>query len=300
MKFDVIVENPPYQHPTNKRWKLWVNFLEKSIDSLEDKGYLLFISPFSWFNSFGEEIEKARKIIFKNNLIEAINANKYFPKIGENIWYIVLTKENYKGITDINGEKKISFKENGKNYLNEDDKIKIDIITKVKDSNLPKISEKAERYLTSKKNVGKFLKTEKDEEFKYEIYHTASQRYFSNDKRLEKKLTPKIIINMSGNYYSPKNPDKYMFVTDNVIAGRAAYEVPTKTLEQAKNIKSFLTSKLYRFFVDEVKSSGFNFAPWALLPMLSENKKWTDEEIYDYFKLTDEERKYVNNHKFQD
>ena len=46
MKFDVIVQNPPY-NPNS----LWKKFVEKAIDQLEDDGQMVAIHPISWRES---------------------------------------------------------------------------------------------------------------------------------------------------------------------------------------------------------------------------------------------------------
>lgn len=54
MKFDIIVGNPPFQKPDEKKKKggasrsLWPDFVRKSLDILKDDGYLSIIHPIQW------------------------------------------------------------------------------------------------------------------------------------------------------------------------------------------------------------------------------------------------------------
>ena len=62
IKFDIIIGNPPYNQnhlrhipnkinpkKTDKKWvPIWHMFIEKSIELLNDYGYLLFIIPTTW------------------------------------------------------------------------------------------------------------------------------------------------------------------------------------------------------------------------------------------------------------
>jgi hypothetical protein len=55
------------------------------------------------------------------------------------------------------------------------------------------------------------------------------------------------------------------------------------------NALSYLTSKLYRFFVDTTKSSGFNATALYQLPLLDSKVLWTDQSVYDAFELSKED-----------
>lgn len=296
-KFDVVVGNPPYQHPTNKRWKLWVTFIELSLASLKPNGILSLITPIAWMDKHGKEIGKARKLLTSKTLpFVNLNVNKHF-NVGERIGYFIcVNKENVSGIftkimndTVEIGDKLLSEKPN-LIALTADDKIKHEIISKIDASKFPKLGKRANTNLTEAKS----LSPKRTSIYKYPVYHTASQLMFSSDKNLKKYMhKPKLIVNMSGTYYSPKNPDKYMKVTDNMVSGRGALQIITDSLEKAENIKSFLSSKLYRFYMSETKSGGFNWTPAGKLPLLDENKKWNDKKVYEIFDISPSEIKYI-------
>jgi site-specific DNA-methyltransferase (adenine-specific) len=67
-----------------------------------------------------------------------------------------------------------------------------------------------------------------------------------------------------------------------------------KTDEEAKRAQYILSSKLYKFWVDMQKFSGFNPRKLILtLPELLLTRDWTEADIYQHFGLTQEEIDYV-------
>ena len=73
--------------------------------------------------------------------------------------------------------------------------------------------------------------------------------------------------------------------------------VSVETEDIAKNILSFLNSKLYQFAVDMNKFSGFNPRQFILgLPKIDTQKEWSDDEIFQFFNLTKDEIEYVQSY----
>ena len=85
LKVDLIIENPPYIRKRNMINKkeldnflfssqsngdLYLSFFEKSLNSLNENGELLYITPSSWLNS--KSAEKMRECFYNENLIESI------------------------------------------------------------------------------------------------------------------------------------------------------------------------------------------------------------------------------------
>ena len=99
------------------------------------------------------------------------------------------------------------------------------------------------------------------------------------------------MINLSGHWHSKKTPWKYIRIT-RAMTGQGTLHINCKDKNQAKSVKSFLTSNLYHFWVNKVKTSGFNTG-LSKLPMLDTNKIWTNKEIYNVFNLTQKEIEYI-------
>ncbi len=75
------------------------------------------------------------------------------------------------------------------------------------------------------------------------------------------------------------------------MSGQGMYHILTDGLD-ADNILSFLKSKLFRFFNDQSKTSGFNTAIYKM-PWVGDSQNWTDAELYELFGLTEEEIEYI-------
>lgn len=88
IKVDLIIGNPPYVRKRNlidqkeiqkhsfsnqSNGDLYLSFFEKSLESLNQKGEMLYLTPSSWFSS--KSAEKMREYFYKNNLIEGISTN---------------------------------------------------------------------------------------------------------------------------------------------------------------------------------------------------------------------------------
>jgi hypothetical protein len=77
-----------------------------------------------------------------------------------------------------------------------------------------------------------------------------------------------------------------------MTVGLGAWGIKVDTEQQGKNVLTWVRSKLYRVVVQQMKTGGFN-NPFIELENLGNAKDWTDEEIYQYFKLTQEEIDYI-------
>lgn len=313
MKFNVVIGNPPYQDGDREDQanKLWPLFVKKALDLVENDGHIAMITPNSWMQptaDIGKGTGKNSLSIFndifkKNNLILAnIDSDyigeKYFKGVGSTFSYYIFQKAIYSGTTD---------------FITPTGKIQIDII---KIESLPKITSKESLSIVKKMfgkpftfqdqnhglngmegdspgEVTQLKKTKKGDKktthkLQYKIYHTNKKggTYWYGEKLNPYSSIPKVIISLSGTYLPVFNN------TDGF--SNMCLAVVCNTDDEAVRAQRILSSKLYKFWVEMQKFSGFNPRKLILtLPKLALDRDWSDNEIYQNFKLTPEEINYV-------
>lgn len=313
MKFDVVIGNPPYQEGgrDDQANKLWPQFVKKAYDLVEDHGHVAMITPNGWMQptaDIGKGTGKNALSIFndifkKNNLIlanidsDAIRES-HFKGVGSTFSYYLFQKAPYSGSTE---------------FITSTGSVQIDIS---KIDSLPKITS-GESLSIVKKMVGTpftfcdqnhglngfegdtqgtvahVKQTKKGNKtsthhLTHAIYHTNKNNgtYWFGEKLNPYATAPKVIISLSGTYLPVFN--------NTTGFSNMCLAVICKTDEEAKRVQGILTNKLYKFWVDMQKFSGFNPRKLILnLPQLSLTQDWTDADIYTHFGLTQEEIDYV-------
>ena len=296
-KFDIIIGNPPYNEELTSvgAKPLYNKFIEYYVNKCN---MLSFIVPSRWFAG-GKGLDKFREMMINRTDILYIkhydDACKIFGnsvdiKGGVNYFLI---DDTYNGLCDYNGSK-----------------VKFNTFDVILDS----------KYYVL---VNKFL--ENDKITKYYI----SQDYYkiqTNDTRLideNKKDYIKCYVSQQKGFtkYIDKNEIKKETKSYKVITARAAFganssfgntfigypnEVHTKSYisfninseDEAKSLLSYMKCKLPNLLLSLRKSSqDISEATCKWIPLPPLNKEWNDEEVYKYFKLSENEIKLIKETK---
>jgi len=260
MKFDVIVGNPPYKDGTH------LKHLQNAINI--SKNYIVFIQPSSWVlsikkhkhNSLDNKAkEQIKNILFKLILV---NGNKYFSAnlgVPIGIFYININKKSKEIIVDnkITNTKYIT---NDINEINMFDNNK----------NFISINNKI-------KNIKKMID-----------YVKTNGKWYVNVAQVRGHMNKESGMTQW---------DFYTFLPEDSIPikNKKMQYFGFKTREEAQNFIDSLRTKFIRYCLKTVKLNGnlhrgeLSFVPW----MEDYSKSWTDQELYEYFKLTKEEIDYI-------
>jgi len=97
----------------------------------------------------------------------------------------------------------------------------------------------------------------------------------------------KVIVSRSG-YLNPKYDDGKTSISE------SNYYVIVEGIEEGNKIETLLKSKLYDYVLKKTKFSGF-FHGEVLknIPLVPFDREWTDEKLYEYFDLTEDEIKLI-------
>jgi len=294
MKFDVILANPPYNDEHNSGNALWSQFIMKTDGMLKEKGYSAYIVPGRWVlpgaNINRNKIRIWDEIISKRNTLK-INHGKcsdYFPNIGSDsdyFSYFVYCNEENKQSTELTNRSG-SFSINTKElmwlpYKNADE-TSISIVSKVgkKTNEVFHLAWKYEQRKKSLTDSGLYpIFTGRDSNLDPIIKYS--------DEACSMQNSPKIIFKL-GRFL---NYDRRLYIDYNGEVGfNSAYVIE---IDKTENY-DYLHSKLYRFLGlclfngSEITADGYR-----TLPKISSDQKWTDDDLYDYFNLTQGEIDYI-------
>jgi len=296
MKFTVVVGNPPYQkkskHGKKVNDNLWAPFTFKGWDLLQDNGYICFITPDGW-RTPTNDLRTERKGLFKDILKPyktiAINLNeceKYF-NVGSTISYFVVQKilDNHSTSVMTTNFGKETIDLNKLPLIPRDlSKEGFSIFNKV-------VLSKGNRWKFFQKqtNLNKSLRINisKTKEFPYKFFdsHGSAEIKYCN-KQGENHNDSKVMLSYVGKY-------KVMADDGQITPAQHAHrELIDK--QHLASAESQLNSKIFKFIIEGNRSNQYieKHIP-NIMPKLDLNKVWTNNDIYEYFKLTKKEIDYV-------
>lgn len=295
MLFDNIIGNPPFQDSVNRgktQHKVWINFTINSFyNLLKDNGNLGWITP----SSFSSPSNKVLNI-FRDYNVKYLNldTSQYFPDVGSTFSHYLINKSKLDELTQVQKNNK-SFDvklDNNSFYLPVDFSNKsYNIHQKVIFNTSFKLDVQKDyvtchNILLKKSDTLSKIKTKKHI---YPVFHTNNQVWYSSVKQdfLESK---KVMWTRSG-YTKPFYDDGTMGCTD------MGYYILVDNKEEGENLQHNLNSVLFKYILTTAKWSGFgNEKVFSSLPMLPNNKKLSDSEIYEMFEVTDDEIKYIESY----
>lgn len=245
-KFDVVIGNPPYQETSNSdvkssdqgRVKLWMKFVNKSLENSED---ILFVTPNNWLSKTCYLNDIFREKLVSSEIDSNYLGQNYFKGVGSTFCYYLLS--NNKSSDDIeitSAGSKVNFNIIDMSLFPTKDLTtqSISIFNKVQSKKIESLNFTRERYnllpnlelcisIDRSKNKG-FVKSVSD------IYNTSSYWYVcSNQDELE------ILLNNL-------NTKLYKFLIKNIRSGMAI----VSTINSLPIIKDKIYSdhELYQLF----------------------------------------------------
>ena len=90
--FDLIMANPPYSGGGNKNRSMSNKFIESSIEKLNDKGYLCFVTPNNYMTYNNNNTTLKKLLSLGSFLVVDNDAKKYFKGIGSSFSIMIWQK----------------------------------------------------------------------------------------------------------------------------------------------------------------------------------------------------------------
>ena len=299
LKYNLIVANPPYAKllPNGKRASKNHNligvFINKSLELLEDKGLLLYITPNNWMSCADRNIlikELTKKQIL---YLDIHTAKKYFKKIGSSFtWYLIENTPSYKDIAINCLWKKKLYKDT----IRSEERSYIPLLyNKIIQNILHKTTDNTthERFnVQTSSDLHKYTKKScisktPDETFKYKLIHTPSQTVWAN--RPHKYQDGYKIFISTTSYYK-------IFIDKCGMTQSIAF-IQCSNEDEANQLKQILEHPLYVFINNICRWGNFNNVRiLQKFPKPNVDNVQDKEVIYNYFNITKEEQSFIENH----
>jgi len=281
-EYDLVVANPPYAKFTNgkrtaKNHNISREFILKAINITKKNGYILFIVPDNWM-SYADS-NKTAEILSQYQFIHLNihGAKKWFPKVGSSFsWFLLQKKLNKKDFV-VDNNYKIKRIEKAKVDVGQKyiplyySNIVKSIIDKTLNSNLPKYE------VETSSNLHKYTKKDyisenKNEIYKYKLYHTPSQIVYSKTPHKFQEGW-KVFISLTNQYGN--------FI-DNCGMTQSIAFIRCKSKAEAERISKELNNEVYVFLNNITRYGNFNnIRILQSFPLLTD------------FKLTQKEKDFI-------
>ena len=274
-KFDIIIGNPPYQNPSKAMSKVggansfWRKFLKLSFHLVAEDGYVSMVCP-----GFPAGAQDIGHHLTNNTPLLLINDARHYFEVGTDIkWWIVQQGRHNKPFI-VDGEIWDDIN-NDPTYP----KLYYSIKHKTLDTH-PLFECVTE--LDYKTNGFKdYYSKEKTDHHKYRVRHASRIWYVWVPKPTPSHNLSKLIMTFSGNpNYEYSDKDNPMGTSH-----RMSGYILVKDKYESDLLIHLYNTKLYRYF-RSINDKGFK-SKWSYsMPKLKLDHKWTDAELYKYFKLT--------------
>ena len=291
-KFDIVIGNPPYNEELKSTGAkaLYNKFVEYYIGKCD---LLSFVIPSRWFSggkgldSFRKNMLKRTDIVYIKHFDDACEIFGNSVSIEGGVNYF-LKDSNYKGDCKFNGSN---------TKLNKYD-VFVDGIFHTLIDKIVKFDSITSLYL------GRYFVVESnDKRLKNDKTQNTIKCYVSQQKGFEKNID-KNEIKKNYNFWkvitARANGGKGCF--GNIFVGKPdeihtgsyiSFKVSNE--DEAKSLVSYMKCRLSNFMLSLRKSSqdiSESTCKWIPLPPL--NKEWTDDEVYEYFELSEDDIKLIN------
>ncbi len=293
-KFDIIIGNPPYNEELKESGAkpLYNKFIEYYIDKCN---LLSFIVPSRWFAG-GKGLDKFREMMINRTDIIYINnyndARKIFGNtvsIEGGVNYFLIDK-NYNGLCDYNGSK-----------------VKLNTFDIILDSKYYEIVNKITKYnnitdiyhgqghFNIKTNNDNFTDKSSDNKSLIKCYVSQQKGFikYIDKQYIKNDITTYKVITARAN--GGNGCFGNMFIGyPNEICSQSYILFEVKTEIEAKSLLSYMKCKLPNFMLSLRKISqdiSEATCKWIPLPIL--DREWNNEEVYKYFKLSEDDIKLI-------
>ena len=293
-KFDIVIGNPPYNEElkSSGATALYNKFVEYYIEKCD---LLCFVIPSRWFSggkgldSFRKNMLERTDIVYIKHFDDAceIFGNSVDIKGGVNYF---LKDTNHNGDCKLNGSitklNKYDVFVDGKFHALIDKLVLFKSITTLyKSQDYHKIQTNDKRFKSEKTN---------DTIKCYVSLQKGFEKYIDKNE-IKTNISKYKVITPDGAFTANSGFGNTFIGNPNEVHCKTYISFEIDTENEAKSLLSYMKCRLPNFMLSLRKNSQHTCSStckWIPLPPL--NKEWTDEEVYQHFKLSEDDIKLIN------
>lgn len=295
-KFDIVIGNPPYQESIigNKRSKPLYNLFVDKILPITKKSVLIIPSRWMYggfgLDSFRDKMFNSRNIVSINHTNDAsIFFGDKVDVVGGVSYYLFDNNYNdlptYNGVKTNLGEYDLYVEEQYRSLLGK----------VISDNNLSNIC-KSQSFYGFPGNESLYTKDKKNNDIKVYVSKAKGFEMWVNKTLIcEDKLNGYKVFTPSANGNNPKFGNKILG-KPNEVASKSYMVLLVNSESEGNSLISYMNTKFCNFFLSLRKTTQ-NMKPDTLrwIPLVPFDREWTDNELYRYFNLNQDEINLIEN-----
>lgn len=318
MKFDVVIGNPPYQLDTagaGRQARPIYNLFVSQAMKLKPR-YLSMIIPSRWFAG-GMGLDAFREMMTTNGnireMVDYVNAKDCFPQnsISGGVCYFLWDRDHPGdcAFTNISGAKSNTLVRRLDEWpvlVRYNDAV--DIIRKVQEAGEPTLDEIGTALMPFGLSTKTRGSADREAEDDLVLHSSAGISYFPRrDLPKGKELLSgyKVLMSKTGAEHAgePDKDGRFRVLTksmavigpDHICTHSYFIMGQFESEDEANNLLCYLKTKFVRFLVLQMMTSiNVSKAVFAFVPQQDLTRQWTDEELFDKYELSKEERAFVD------
>lgn len=299
MKFSVVIGNPPFKlladNGRQTNLSIWKDFLVRSSELLEPRGYLAMITPTGWCSP-SDSGKIAERVFTKKNLVFADisdHMRTHFPRVNSTFGYTITQNQPYGGATKLRtntGTHTVDLRKTPVLTATG-----MSIMQRLTDNNLPRCAWQHARRAQQYPGTGYRTGTQPTTAIYPNIHHVNSSRDYLPGTKIPVRWseTPSALQGVA-KVVIPYNGPVTVIVDSGTYGVGWCQVLLLRDCDLLESATVVFQSALFRWFAAQRYTQYNESKNLRVFPLVDLSQPWTPDTLLDFFGLNQEEREFLN------